>query len=159
MSSVETGQTSAVETGQMSAAATSVTVLPQQQTSILFQQQACALVSTDDITAAGWQASRLLLRQDRCLLLGQGPQGYISAVEIGQMSAAERGPMCSVAGTDNFRVSTHNIEVSEVSSAPISQCSSLRNLNCGNIMMFKSRIGGLALNCRKWPPGLENRSP
>ena len=41
----------------------------------------------------------------------------------------------------------------------------LRNLNCGNITMFKSRISGLALNRRKWSemgpewsPGPENWS-
>ena len=46
------------------------------------------------------------------------------------------------------------------------QCWCLRSLNCGNITMFKSQIGGLALNRRKWlemgpewSPGPENRPP
>ena len=71
-------------------------------------------------------------------------------------------------------VSTHNVEVSEVSTVAMSQCSSLRSLNCGNITMFKSQksqlfrsqIGSLALNRRKWPevgpewsPGSESRPP
>ena len=59
----------------------------------------------------------------------------------------------------------HNVQAPEMSIAPIPQCSSLRHLNCGNVTMFKSQIGGLALNRRKWPemdpdwsPGPENRS-
>ena len=65
--------------------------------------------------------------------------GQMSAVETGQMSAAETGQMSSVARTDICLVSTHNVEVSDLSSAQhhnaqgsevsivaISQCSSLR---------------------------------
>ncbi len=44
--------------------------------------------------------------------------------------------------------------------------SNLRSPNCGNVTMFKSQIGGLALNRQKWSemgiewsPGPENRSP
>ena len=47
--------------------------------------------------------------------------GQMSAVETGQMSAAETGQMSSVARTDTCLVSTHNVEVSEISRAPISQ--------------------------------------
>ena len=50
----------------------------------------------------------------------------MSAAETGQMSAAETGQMSSVAGADTCPVSTHNVEVSEVSTIPISQSSSLR---------------------------------
>ena len=89
--------------------------------------------------------------------------GQMSAGETGQMSAAETGQMPSVARTDICLVSIHNVDVSAVS---ISQCSNLRSLNYGNVTMFKSQIGGLALNRRKWPemgpessPGLENRPP
>ena len=79
--------------------------------------------------------------------------GQMSAVESGQMSAVETGQMSSdgtrqmfsVARTDIRLVSTHNVEVSEISTRPISQCSSLRSLNCGNVTMFKSQIVGLAL--------------
>ncbi len=100
--------------------------------------------------------------------------GQMSAVETGQMSAAETGQMSSaetrqvssVARTDICLVATHNVDVSEVSIVAMSQCSSLRSLNCGNITMFKSQIGGLALNRRKspemgpeWSPGPENQSP
>ena len=92
--------------------------------------------------------------------------GQMSAVATGQMSAAETGQMSSVARADICLVSTHSVEVSEVSSVPMSQCSSLRSLNCGNVTMFKSQIGGLALNRRKWSemgpewsPGPENRPP
>ena len=74
--------------------------------------------------------------------------------------------MSSVVRTDICLVSIHNVGVSEVSTLPISECSSLRGLNRGNVTMFKSQIGGLALNWRKWremgperSPGLENRPP
>ena len=60
----------------------------------------------------------------------------------------------------------HNVQVSDISIAPIPQSSSLRSRNCPNITMLKSQIGGLALNRRKWPemgpegsPGPENRPP
>ena len=75
--------------------------------------------------------------------------GQMSAVETGQVSAAETGPMSSVARTDICLASTHTVGGSEVSIVAMSQCSSLRSLNCGNITMFKSQIGGLALNRRK----------
>ena len=45
--------------------------------------------------------------------------GQMSAVETGQMSAAETGQMSSVARTDICFVSTHNVEVSELSSVSI----------------------------------------
>ena len=78
----------------------------------------------------------------------------MSSVEIGQMSAAETGHMFAAEAEDICPVSRHNVEVSEVSIVPmlksqksqLSQCSSLRNLNCGNVTMFKSQIGGLALS-------------
>ena len=43
----------------------------------------------------------------------------MSAVETGQMSAAETRPMSSVARTDICLVSTHNVEVSEVSTVQV----------------------------------------
>ena len=52
--------------------------------------------------------------------------GQMSAVETGQMSVAETGQMSSVARTGICLVSTHNVQVSEVSTVAISQCSSLR---------------------------------
>ena len=70
----------------------------------------------------------------------------MSAVETGQMSAAETGQMSSVARADICLVSTHNaevsevsqlwqchnVQVSEVSTVAMSQCSSLRSLNCSS---------------------------
>ena len=92
--------------------------------------------------------------------------GQISGVEKGVMIAAETEQMSSVARTDICLVSIHNVKVSEVPNAPMALCSLLRHLNCGNITMFKSQIGGLALNRRKWlemgpewSPGPENRRP
>ena len=75
--------------------------------------------------------------------MSSGETGQMPAVETGQMSAAETGQMSSVARTDICLFSTHNVEVSDMSIVPISQCLSLRNFNCGNITMFKSHIGGL----------------
>ena len=46
----------------------------------------------------------------------------MSAVETGQMSAAETVQMSSVARTDICPVSTHYVEVSEVSTVAMSQC-------------------------------------
>ena len=64
--------------------------------------------------------------------------GKMSAAETGQMSAVETRQMSSVARTHICLVSTHNVDVSGVSTVAMSQCS------------FKSQIGGLALNRRKW---------
>ena len=98
----------------------------------------------------------------------------MSVLATEERSAVETRQMSSVARTDISVASTHNVEVSEVSTVPmlksqksqLSQCSSLRSLNCGNVTMFKSQIGGLALNRRKWSemgpewsPGPENRPP
>ena len=52
--------------------------------------------------------------------------GQMFAVGTGQMSAAETGQMSSVARTDICFVSTHNVEVSEVSTVAMSQCSGRR---------------------------------
>ena len=52
--------------------------------------------------------------------------GQMSAAETGQMSAVEIGQMSSVARTDICLVSTHNVDVSEVSIVAMSQCSSRR---------------------------------
>ena len=53
----------------------------------------------------------------------------MSSVETGQMSAAETGQMSSVARTETCLVSTRTVEVSEISTAAMSQCSSLKGLN------------------------------
>ena len=50
--------------------------------------------------------------------------GQIPAAETGQMSAVETRQMSSAARTDICLVSTHNVEVSEVSALARSQCSS-----------------------------------
>ena len=50
----------------------------------------------------------------------------MSAVETRQMSAVDTRQMSSVARTDICLVSTHNVDVSELSIVAISQCSSRR---------------------------------
>ena len=70
--------------------------------------------------------------------------GQMSAVETGQMSAAETGQMsavetrqmstiatgrCPVLILYICLVSTHNVDVSEVSIVAMSQCSSLRSVS------------------------------
>ena len=52
--------------------------------------------------------------------------GQMSAVETGQMSAAVTGQMSSVAIADICLVSTHSVDVSEISIVAKSQCSSRR---------------------------------
>ena len=51
---------------------------------------------------------------------------HMAAVETGLMSAAEAGQMSSVARTDICVVSRHNVDVSEVLTVLMSQCSSRR---------------------------------
>ena len=53
--------------------------------------------------------------------------GQMSAVEPGQMSAVETRQMSSVARTDVCLVSTHIVDVSEVSTVALSQCASRRS--------------------------------
>ena len=84
-----------------------------------------------------------LMRHDRCLMLRQD--------------------RCRVLHEQTSALSQHTMLKSQTSQ--LSQCSSLRSLNCGNVTMFKSQMGGLALNPRKchkmgpeWSPGPENRS-
>ena len=50
----------------------------------------------------------------------------MSVLATEEMSAVETGQMSSVARADGCLVSTHNVEVSEVSIVAMSQCSSLR---------------------------------
>ena len=52
--------------------------------------------------------------------------GQMSAAGTGQMSAVETRQMFSVARTDTCFVSTHNVDVSELSIVAMSQCSSRR---------------------------------
>ena len=80
------------------------------------------------------------------------------------MSPAETGQMISVARTYICLVTTHNVEVAADSTVAMSQCSSLRGLNCGNVTMFKSQksqlfnsqIGGLALIDENGPKWVQN---
>ena len=69
--------------------------------------------------------------------------GQMSAAETGQMSAVETRQMSSVARADICLVPTHNVQASEISSGPMSQCSSPGHLNCPNTTMFKSQTAQL----------------
>ena len=84
-------------------------------------------------------------------MLVQVETGKMSAVETGQMSAAETGQMSSVARADICFVTTHNADVSEVSTVPMLMSQKSQLWQCGNVTMFKSQIGDLTLNRRKWP--------
>ena len=65
-----------------------------------------------------------------------------------QVAAAETTHMFSVARTNICLVSTHSVDVSEVSTLPISQCPNLISLNCGNVTMFKSqKVAVVRLRC------------
>ena len=74
--------------------------------------------------------------------------GQMSAAETGQMSAVETRQMSSVALQEQTSVLCQHTMLRSQKSA-LYQCSSLRSLNCGNVTMFKSQIGGLALNRQK----------
>ena len=136
---------------------------PKAATCLLLRQDRCLLLRQDRC---------LLLRQDRCLLL----QEQTSVLSQHTIFKSQKSQLRQC----------HNVQGSEVSTVAMSQCSSLRSLNCGNVTMFKSQTsqlwqyhnvqvsevstvqvaGGLALNRRKWPemgrewsPDPENRSP
>ena len=122
-----------------------IVILPQLR---LLRHQHCAsekstmCVETTQMSALATEDICLVSTVDIC---------PVSAADICPVSTAGICPVStedisSVARTHICLVSTHNVEVSEVSSGPMPHCSSLRNLNCGNVSMFKSQIGGLALN-------------
>ena len=65
----------------------------------------------------------------------------MSAVETGQMSAAETGQMSSVARTDICLVSTHIVEVSEVSTVPVLKSQKSQLWQCHNAQVSERRSG------------------
>ena len=67
--------------------------------------------------------------------------GQMSAVETGQMSAAETGQMSSVTRTDICFVSTHNVEVSEVSTVPMLKSQKSQLWQCHNFQVSDRRSG------------------
>ena len=67
--------------------------------------------------------------------------GQMSAVETGQMSAAETGQMSSVARTDICLVSTHNVEVSEVSIVSMFQSQKSQLSQYHNVQVSDRRSG------------------
>ena len=72
------------------------------------------------------QVLATILDPFRDIFADLGPDRQMSAVETGQMSADETRQMSSVARADICLVSTHNVDVSEVSIVAMSQCSSRR---------------------------------
>ena len=65
----------------------------------------------------------------------------MSAAETGQMSAVETRQMSSVARTDICLVSTHIVEVSEVSPVPMLKSQKSRLWQCHNVQVSDSRSG------------------
>ena len=65
----------------------------------------------------------------------------MSAAETGQMSAVETGQMSSVARTDISGVSTHNVEVSEVSTVPMFKSQKSQLWQCHNVQV-SDRVSG-----------------
>ena len=59
--------------------------------------------------------------------------GQMSAVETGQMSAAETGQMPSVARANIFLVSTHNVDVSVVSTVAMFKSQKSQLWQCHNV--------------------------
>ena len=67
--------------------------------------------------------------------------GPMSSVETGQMSAVETRQMSSVARTDICVVSTHNVEVSEVSTVPMLKSQKSQLCQCHNVQVADKRSG------------------
>ena len=65
----------------------------------------------------------------------------MSAVETGQMSAVETRQMASVARTDICLVSTHIVEVSEVSTVPMLKSQKSQLWQCHNVQVADRRSG------------------
>ena len=84
-------------------------------------------------------------------------RGHMSAVETGQMSAAETGQMSaaetrqmsavetrqmsSVARSDICPVSTHNVDVSEISTVSMFKSQKSQLWQCHNVQVSESRSG------------------
>ena len=65
--------------------------------------------------------------------------GPMSAAETGQMSAVETRQMSSVARTDICLVSTHIVEVSEVSTVPMLMSQKSQLWQCHNVQVSDRR--------------------
>ena len=94
-----------------------------------FKETASLFVQSciEKFTSARQRAFRSLLVQVETGQMSAVETGQMSAAETGRMSAVETRQMSSVARTNICQVSTHNVEVSEVSTLPmlISQKSQL----------------------------------
>ena len=67
--------------------------------------------------------------------------GQMSAAETGEMSAAETRQMSSVARPDICVVSTHNVEISEVSTVPMLKSRKSQLWQCHNVQVAGKRSG------------------
>ena len=95
--------------------------------------------------------------------------GQMSAVETGQMSSAETGQMSavetrqvsSVARTDICLVPTHNVEVSEVSTVPMSKSQKSQLCQCHNVQVSDIPSGPKSTKIVQngFRMGPENRAP
>ena len=68
--------------------------------------------------------------------------GQMSAAETGQMSAVETRQISSVARPDICVVSTHNVEVSEISTVPMLKSQKSQLWQCHNIVQVADRRSG-----------------
>ena len=105
------------------------------------------------------RAIGLVLTHKQCVVetgqMSSAETGQMSAVQTGQMPAAETGQMSFVARTEISVASTHNVEVSEVSTVPmlksqksqLPQCSGLRSLNCFSFMLHEVQPVELHQQC------------
>ena len=67
--------------------------------------------------------------------------GQMSAAETGQMSAVETRQMSSVARPGICVVSTHNVEVSEISTVPMLKSQKSQMWQCHNVQVADRRSG------------------
>ena len=72
--------------------------------------------------------------------------GQMSAAETGQMSAAVTGQMCAVGRTDICFASTHNVDVSEVSTISRFESQKFQLWQCHNVQVVDRRSGPKSSN-------------
>ena len=108
-----------------------------------FQEAASLLVQSciEKFTSARQRAFRSLLVQVETGQMSVVETGQMSAAETGQMSAVETRQISSVTRPDICVVSTHNVEVSEVSTVPMLKSQKSQLWQCHNVQVADRRSG------------------
>ena len=75
------------------------------------------------------------------MLMSAVETGQMSAAETGQMSAVETRQMSSVARPDIYFVSTHNVEVADISTVPMLKSQKSQLWQYHNVQVSDRRSG------------------